>query len=159
MKSKDPQVYTIFALRTKQPVGKLALMRIDVKNRVIEIGHVLFSKSLQRTTAATEAFYLLACKAFEDGYRRLEWKCDSLNEPSRRAGLRFGFTFEGVFRQHMIRKGRNRDSAWHSIIDKEWPSRRKALEMWMDHGNYDEDGGQKKDLRTIRKEVEESEEP
>lgn len=152
--SKDPQFYTIFDLKSNQPLGYASLLRIDVTHRVIEIGHVMYSPSLQRTVAATEVQYLMACKAFKDGYRRLEWKCDSNNLASRRAAIRLGYTFEGIFRQHMIVKGRNRDSAWFSITDQEWPNRKSAFEKWMDSNNFNENGLQKKDLVAIRSELE-----
>jgi RimJ/RimL family protein N-acetyltransferase len=146
----DPQIYAIVDKQNGKLVGRLGYLRIDVANRVIEIGHIVYSPSLQRTTQATEVFYLLAKKAFECGYRRLEWKCDTHNAASRRAALRYGYTFEGIFRQHMIRKGRNRDSAWYSILDKEWPNRKAALEDWMDPNNFDEAGGQKRTLEKVR---------
>lgn len=114
---------------------------------------MLFGPSLQRTVGATEAFYLLARKAFDGGYRRLEWKCDNLNDASKRAAVRLGHTFEGVFRQHMIIKDKNRDSAWFSILDKEWPLRKEAFEKWIDASNFTEDGKQKKDLATMQKEI------
>lgn len=150
---KDPQVYTIEDLKTGQLLGYASFLRIDVSNRVIEIGHVMLSPMLQRTVASTEVQYLLMSKAFRDGYRRLEWKCDSNNLPSRKAALRLGYTFEGIFRKHMIVKGRNRDSAWFSITDDEWPVRRKALEAWMEDGNFDDEGRQKRDLITLRQEL------
>ena len=152
-KGKDPQFYTIVDLKTGQLMGWASFLRIDEKYRTIEIGHVLYSPALQRTRAATELQYLLADKAFQEGYRRLEWKCNAVNTASRRAALRLGYSFEGVFRQHMIVKGRNRDTAWFSILDKEWPSRKKALESWMDESNFDEDGRQRKDLSSIRKDI------
>jgi RimJ/RimL family protein N-acetyltransferase len=118
---------------------------------VIEIGHIWFAPRLQRTRAATEAIYLMARHSFDDlGYRRLEWKCDALNEPSRRAADRFGFTFEGVFRQHMVVKGRNRDSAWFSILDGEWPRIRSAFEAWLAPENFDADGRQRQSLAAVR---------
>jgi RimJ/RimL family protein N-acetyltransferase len=124
---------------------------MEPQHGVIEIGHIWFAPALQRTRAATEAIYLLARHAFDDlGYRRLEWKCDSLNAPSRRAADRFGFTYEGIFRQHMITKGRNRDTAWYSIIDSEWPSRREAFEAWLAPGNFDEEGRQRRSLAEYR---------
>jgi RimJ/RimL family protein N-acetyltransferase len=107
--------------------------------------------ALQRTRQATEAIYLMARHVFDDlGYRRLEWKCDALNEPSRRAALRFGFTFEGVFRQHMIVKRRNRDSAWFSILDGEWPGIRAAFEAWLEPENFGEGGRQRQSLSAVR---------
>ena len=112
--------------------------------RVIEVGHIVYSPALQRTPLATEAQYLLARYVFETlGYRRYEWKCNALNAASRRAALRFGFTFEGVFRQHMIVKGRNRDTAWFSMLDGEWPARKAAFERWLAPDNFDADGRQK----------------
>lgn len=152
-KSTDPQFYVIRDSKSGKLVGQTSHLNINTKNRTIEIGHVLFSSSLQRTPAATEAFYLMANKAFNDGFRRLEWKCDANNAASKRAALRLGHTFEGVFRQHMIVRGRNRDSAWFSILDSEWPVCKKALEAWLEEGNFDEDGKQVKDLRVIREEL------
>ena len=111
--------------------------------RVIEVGHIVYSPALQRTPLATEAQYLLARYAFETlGYRRYEWKCDALNAASRRAALRYGFTFEGIFRQHMIAKGRNRDTAWFSMLDSEWPARKAAFERWLAPENFAADGRQ-----------------
>ncbi|EEH10577.1 acetyltransferase [Histoplasma capsulatum G186AR] len=133
-------------------VGFLSLFRIDVKNRAVEIGFVTFSRMLQRTTAATEAFYLMLAFVFDElHFRRCEWKCNDLNVPSKRAATRLGFLFEGVFRKHMIVKGRNRDSAWFSIVDEEWKGGVKgALEKWLDADNFDAEGRQKKDLVSIR---------
>ena len=113
-------------------------MRIKPAHGVVEVGNMLFSPALQRTRAATEAMYLMARHVFEDlGYRRYEWKCNALNEPSRRAALRLGFTFEGIFRQHMVVKDRNRDTAWFSMLDHEWPARKRAFEAWLDPDNFD----------------------
>jgi RimJ/RimL family protein N-acetyltransferase len=141
-------------------VGFLSLMRMAPAQRCLELGNILFSPILQRTTAATEAVYLLARYVFRDlGYRRLEWKCNDLNQPSKRAARRLGFTPEGVFRQHMIVKGRNRDTAWFSILDSEWHGdtgergRRgleAALEHWLDPGNFDAQGKQRKRLEHFR---------
>ncbi|MDX2182220.1 MAG: GNAT family protein [Bryobacteraceae bacterium] len=145
-RSADPMYFAI--LRDGQAVGRCALMRIVPEHRVIEVGGILYSPQLQRTAAATEAMYLLAKYVFETlGYRRYEWKCHSLNEPSRRAALRLGFTFEGVFRQHMIFKGANRDTAWFSMLDSEWPARKAAFERWLAPSNFDESGRQKETLR------------
>jgi RimJ/RimL family protein N-acetyltransferase len=128
-------------------VGYAALMRIDTKNRVIEVGGIMYSPRLQRTPGGTEAMYLLARYVFDDlGYRRYEWKCNALNAPSRGAALRYGFIFEGIFRQHMIVKGRNRDTAWFSMLDSEWPARKQAFEQWLRPANFDEDGIQKSRL-------------
>jgi RimJ/RimL family protein N-acetyltransferase len=130
------------------------LMRIVPEHGVIEIGHIWFAPALQHTRRATEAIYLMARHAFDDlGYRRLEWKCDSLNEPSRRAAERFGFVYEGVFRQHMVVKGRNRDTAWFSIVDGEWPTVRAAFEAWLARENFDAEGRQRKSLRDVREAI------
>jgi hypothetical protein len=116
-------------------------------DRVIEVGSIIYSPALQRTRGGTEAMYLLARYVFETlGYRRYEWKCNALNAPSRRAALRLGFTFEGIFRQHMIIKGRNRDTAWFSMLDTEWPDRRSAFERWLRPENFDANGRQKTSL-------------
>ncbi|KAJ5964551.1 Major facilitator superfamily domain general substrate transporter [Penicillium vulpinum] len=158
--STDPFFYAIIDKRNSLPtfgkaVGYLSLMRMTPDHLGIEIGNVMYSAALQRTTAATEAIYLLAQHSFHDlGYRRLEWKCHSLNEPSRRAALRLGFSFEGVFRQHMIVKGRNRDTAWFSILRDEWDSSLKAaMEKWLDPGNFGEDGAQIRTLQDLRAEL------
>jgi RimJ/RimL family protein N-acetyltransferase len=131
--------------------GYASLMRIDAPNSVIEVGNVLFSPSLQRTVAATETMYLMARHIFEDlGYRRYEWKCNALNLPSKRAAERLGFTYEGIFRQHMIVKGRNRDTAWFSMLDSEWPKCKRAFEAWLAEENFDAEGRQKKSLESFR---------
>lgn len=141
--SEDPFFFAIVDNRTGLAAGHASLMRIDPKNRVIEVGGIMYSPALQRTRGATEAMYLLARYAFEDlGYRRYEWKCNAFNEPSRRAALRLGFQFEGIFRQHMIIKGRNRDTAWFSMLDSEWPARRQAFERWLSPANFDLEGRQ-----------------
>lgn len=144
--SEDPLFFAI--VRDGATVGYAALMRIDPANRVIEVGHIMYSPGLQRTPGATEAMYLLARYVFEDlGYRRYEWKCNSCNEPSRRAAARLGFQYEGRFRQHMVIKGRNRDTAWFSMLDGEWPGRKRALEEWLSPGNFDGEGRQVAALR------------
>jgi RimJ/RimL family protein N-acetyltransferase len=139
-----------FALLTKSngcAEGYASFMRMDSANGVIEVGNILMAPSLQRTIAGTEAMYLMARHIFEDlGYRRYEWKCNANNAPSRRAALRYGFTFEGVFRQHMVVKGQNRDTAWFAMLDKEWPVRKAAFEAWLDPANFDENGRQRNDL-------------
>lgn len=133
------------------PVGYCAFMRIDPANGSIEIGHVLFSPALQRTAAATEAMYLMMRRAFEElGYRRYEWKCDALNVASLAAAKRLGFTFEGIFRNAMVMKGRNRDTAWLSITDAEWPALKTALEAWLASTNFDTSGRQRRRLEDIR---------
>jgi len=128
--------------------GYASFMRMDPANGVIEVGNILLAPALQRTTAATEAMFLMARHIFEDlGYRRYEWKCNAANEPSRRAALRLGFTFEGVFRQHMVIKGQNRDTAWFSMLDCEWPARKAAFEAWLDPANFDDHGLQLQRLK------------
>jgi RimJ/RimL family protein N-acetyltransferase len=149
--SRDPFFYTILDRAHGKALGFCSLMRIDTAHRVVEIGNIVFSPALQRTTSATEAFCLIARAVFEDlGFRRFEWKCDSANVPSRRAAERFGFSYEGLFRQHMIVKGRNRDTAWFSIIDSEWPALRDALEKWLDPRNFDAEGNQRRSLGSFR---------
>jgi RimJ/RimL family protein N-acetyltransferase len=144
--SADPLFFAVVV--DGRAVGVVSYLRIEPEHACIEIGHIWFGASLQRTPAATEVVYLLARHAFDDlGNRRLEWKCDAANARSRRAAERFGFTFEGVFRQHMIVKGRNRDTAWFSIVDGEWPAVREAFERWLDPANFDADGRQRTPLR------------
>ena len=149
--SDDPLFYAVIDRASRQARGMASLMRIVPEHGVIEIGHIWFAPALQRTRQATEAIYLLARHAFDDlGYRRFEWKCDALNLPSRRAAERFGFVFEGVFRQHMVVKGRNRDTAWFSIVDGEWPGVRAAFEAWLSPDNFDDEGQQRRSLSEIR---------
>ena len=139
----DPLFYAVVDRETGRAEGRLTFMRIDAANGVIETGNILFGPRLARTRGATEAIYIQARHAFEDlGYRRFEWKCNDFNEPSKRAASRFGFTYEGLFRQHMVVKGRNRDTAWFAMLDHEWPSRRRAFERWLDPGNFDAGGRQ-----------------
>jgi RimJ/RimL family protein N-acetyltransferase len=128
-------------------VGVSALMEIRPAHRVIEVGNIVYSPALQRTPLGTEAQYLLARYAFEAlGYRRYEWKCNALNAASRRAAERYGFSYEGLFRQHMIVKGHSRDTAWFSVLDSEWPARKAAFERWLAPENFDRDGRQKTKL-------------
>ncbi|KAK5075174.1 hypothetical protein LTR64_001379 [Lithohypha guttulata] len=135
-------------------VGMASYMRPDPSNGVVEVGSVAHGSAMARSPLSTELHYLMAKHVFDDlGYRRYEWKCHNDNEPSRASAERYGFTFEGVFRQHMISRGKNRDTAWFSIIDKEWPMIRKAFEMWLEPDNFDEQGRQKKKLQEIRKEL------
>jgi RimJ/RimL family protein N-acetyltransferase len=132
--------------------GYASFMRIDPANGVVEVGNILLTPQLQRTTAATEAIYLMARHVFEDlGYRRYEWKCNAQNAPSRRAALRLGFTFEGIFRQHMVVKGQNRDTAWFSMLDKEWPARKQAFESWLAPTNFDGEGHQRISLSQLHR--------
>jgi RimJ/RimL family protein N-acetyltransferase len=148
---RDPQHYAILDAEDGKAVGTAALMRIEPAHGVIEVGHILYSPRLQRTRAGTEAMYLLMRRVFEElGYRRYEWKCDALNAPSRRAAERYGFTFEGIFRQAIVYKGRNRDTAWYSITDKEWPAIRAAFEAWLSLDNFDAKGSQRKRLPELR---------
>ncbi len=149
--SRDPLFYAILDHASQHPVGIASYLRIEPKHRVIEVGNILYSPRLQRTPSATEAMYLMAKHAFEDlGYRRYEWKCNALNAPSRSAALRLGFTFEGIFRQHMIIKGENRDTAWFAMLDHEWPGIAQALQSWLAAENFDERGLQKRSLASIR---------
>lgn len=143
--------YTILDVESELPVGIASYLRIVPAHGVIEIGHIWFAPRLQRTAGATEAIYLLASHVFDGlGYRRLEWKCDALNTRSRRAALRFGFSFEGIFRQHMVIKGRNRDTAWFAITDDDWPIIREAFEIWLGDDNFDNDGRQVRTLKSVR---------
>jgi len=145
----DPYAYAIIDAGDRA-VGYLTLLRIVPEHRVIEVGHVLDSPALQRTRLGTEAQYLLARYIFETlGYRRYEWKCDALNAPSRRAALRYGFVYEGTFRQYMIAKGRNRDNAWYSMLDSEWPERKRNFERWLAPENFDGEGRQKLSLGAL----------
>jgi RimJ/RimL family protein N-acetyltransferase len=146
--ARDPWFYALVKRETGEALGMGAFMRADPANGVIEIGNIWMSPPLQRTRESTEAMYLMIRHAFDDlGVRRLEWKCDALNAPSRAAALRFGFEFEGIFKQHMIIKGRNRDTAWFAIIDKDWPAIRKGFEAWLSDANFDDKGQQKAKLQ------------
>ena len=145
----DPYAYAIIEPSGKA-VGYFTLMEIRPPMRVIEVGHVLYSPTLMRTQLGTEAQYLLARYAFETlGYRRYEWKCNALNSASRAAALRYGFTYEGTFRQHLIAKGRNRDNAWFSMLDSEWPARKANFERWLAPDNFTADVKQKQSLRSM----------
>ena len=147
----DPLTYAIVDQASAAARGLASLMSIVPEHGVIEVGHIWLSPALQKTRQATEAIYVMARYAFDGlGNRRLEWKCDSLNEGSRRAAERFGFVFEGIFRSHRIVKGRNRDTAWYSITDEEWPSRRAAFEAWLEPDNFDDGGRQRKSLAELR---------
>jgi len=147
----DPLHYAAIDRRTGRAVGTLALMRIDPANGAVEVGHVAFSPLLKHTPASTEAQYLLMRHVFDDlGYRRFEWKCDSLNAPSRQAAERLGFRFEGIFRQVVVYKGRSRDTAWFSIMDHEWPVLATAFAEWLAPGNFDAQGRQLRSLVALR---------
>jgi RimJ/RimL family protein N-acetyltransferase len=149
MASHDDPLFFAILDEGGRPVGVASYLRINPDMGSIEVGHIRYSPDLQRTRAATEAMYLMASHAFDDlGYRRYEWKCDDLNAASRGAAMRLGFRYEGPFRQDRLYKGRNRDTAWYSITDAEWPSLRAALEAWLDPSNFDEDGRQLTRLRT-----------
>ena len=145
--SRDPCFYAIG--HGGDWLGTGAAMRVDRANGVGEIGHLAFSPALQRSAVATEALHLLMDQFFEAGFRRVEWKCDAANAPSRRAAARLGFAYEGVFRQHMVVKGANRDTAWFAILDHEWPAIRTAHRAWLDPGNFDADGCQKTSLSDL----------
>jgi RimJ/RimL family protein N-acetyltransferase len=171
--SRDPQFYAVIAAREDREsppsgdsqaraedlerqlpnpgvaLGVASYLRITPEAGTIEVGHIHFSPLLQRTRAATEAMYLMMRRVFELGYRRYEWKCDALNEPSRRAAERLGFSYEGVFRQATVTKGRNRDTAWYACIDREWPAVRDAFERWLDPANFDPDGRQRTSLSSL----------
>lgn len=145
---RDPWFYAFVPRASGVACGMGAFMRCDAANGVIEIGHIWMTPGLQKTREATEAIFLMIRHVFDDlGARRLEWKCDALNAPSRRAALRFGFAFEGIFRQHMIVKGRNRDTAWFAMLDKDWPRVRAGFERWLRPENFDEQGRQKAKLQ------------
>jgi RimJ/RimL family protein N-acetyltransferase len=148
--STDPLYFTLVRIADERPLGLASYLRITPELGVIEIGHIWFGVPLQRTTVATEAIYLLMHHAFDDlGYRRLEWKCNALNAASRRAAERFGFAFEGVFRKHMVVKGRNRDTAWYAITDDEWPAIRRGFEEWLAPENTDDEGRQRRSLGNL----------
>ena len=148
---EDPLFFAIVDARTKAATGVASYLRITPEHGVIEIGHIWFGAALQRTPAATEAIFLLARHAFDDlGNRRLEWKTDARNARSRRAAERYGFQFEGVFRQHQVVKGRNRDSAWYSLLDHEWPTAQRAFEAWLAPENFDSAGRQRSALAALR---------
>ena len=149
--SADPLQFAVVDATTERASGTLSLMRIDPAHGVIEVGNVNFSPALQRTTASTEAQYLLMRHVFDDlGYRRYEWKCDSLNARSRVAAERLGFSFEGIFRQAVVYKGRSRDTAWYSVIDSEWPAVRRGFERWLHPDNMEPDGMPRASLAQCR---------
>ena len=142
-RSEDP-LFSTYIDAKGRAVGMGSFMRIDVKNRVVEVGNLMFGREMQRTRASTEAMYLMARYVFEElGYRRYEWKCNNRNEPSKATAKRLGFTFEGIFRQHMVVKGKNRDTAWFAMLDFEWPARKAEFERWLDPANFDATGQQR----------------
>lgn len=142
----DPMFQTIVDLRAQTIVGIASYLRINPNDGVIEVGHIHYSPLMQRTTIATEAMYLMMKQVFELGYRRYEWKCDALNAPSRAAAMRLGFKFEGVFQQLTMYKGRNRDTAWFAIIDKDWHAMQTAYQAWLSADNFDTAGKQLRSL-------------
>lgn len=146
----DPLCYAVIDPATGRAEGRQTLMRIDPANGVIEIGNILWGPKIARTRMATEALYLFARHSFDDlGYRRFEWKCNALNAPSRRAAERFGFAYEGIFRNHMVVKGVNRDTAWYAMTDDDWPKIRAGMERWLDPANFDAAGQQRKSLQEM----------
>lgn len=147
--SVDPFFYAILPAGGAQAVGYASLMRIDAANGVIEIGNILMTPALQQRREASAALMLMIRWAFEAGYRRVEWKCNAFNAPSRKAALRLGFSYEGTFRQHMIVKGLNRDTAWFAIIDRDWPALRQAWDKWLAPANFDDDGRQRQSLSDL----------
>ena len=148
---EDPLFYAIIDLASGRPVGMASYLRIDPANGVIEVGHINFSPALQRRPAATEAMYLMMRQVFADwGYRRYEWKCNNLNARSMAAAARLGFTFEGVFRQAAVIKGHNRDTAWFSVLDSEWPACDAAFGAWLAPDNFDDDGNRLTGLAALR---------
>lgn len=149
-KGRDPLFYAVVEKASAKAVGIASYMRIAPEAGSIEVGTIAYSPLLQRTSLATEAMFLMMAHAFETlGYRRYEWKCDSLNSASRKAAERYGFSFEGVFRQALVYKGRNRDTAWFSILDREWPAIKEAFIAWLDPGNFDLNGQQKQKLADL----------
>ena len=148
-KKTDPQFYSIVERRSGKSVGVASYLRISPTNGSIEVGHINFSPAITRTIAATEAMFLMMRRAFELGFRRYEWKCDSLNLRSRKAAQRLGLSFEGVFRQATVYKGRNRDTAWFAAIDREWPALKDAFDRWLTPSNFDEGGMQRQRLSEL----------
>ena len=144
--SAGPLFFAVIDKATGRAEGRQALMRVDTVHGAIEIGSIMWGPAITRTRIATEALFLLADHAFSLGYRRFEWKCDNANQPSMRAAERFGFRFEGIFRQHMVVKGLNRDTAWYSITDSEWPHLRAGYERWLQSDNFDSSGQQRRKL-------------
>jgi RimJ/RimL family protein N-acetyltransferase len=146
----DPLFHVILERQSGRAVGVASYMRIDAAAGVIEVGGINYAPPLQRTPAATEAMYLMMRRVFDElGFRRYEWKCDSLNAPSRAAALRLGFRYEGTFRQAAVYKARNRDTCWYSILDGEWPARKAAFERWLDPDNFDAGGRQRRSLSSF----------
>ena len=152
--SEDPLWFAVIDRRSGRVEGRQTLMRIDEANGVVETGWIYWGPRIARPPVTTEAFFLFARYVFDDlGYRRFEWKCNDRNEPSKAAALRYGMTFEGVFRQAVVVKGRNRDTAWFSLLDKEWPAAKAAFEAWLSPENFDAEGRQRRRLKDIREDV------
>ena len=149
----DPMSHAVIDLASGKAVGVASYLRIDPPNGAIEVGHINFSPLLQQTIASTEAMYLMMSTAFTLGYRRCEWRCDALNKRSRNAAQRLGFSFEGIFRQATVYKRRNRDTAWYSVIDHEWPALQAALSQWLDPSNFDAKGEQRTRLSDLTRSV------
>ncbi|HEV2336708.1 MAG TPA: GNAT family protein [Stellaceae bacterium] len=150
-RAEDPLVHAIIDAATGEAIGTAALMRVEPPSGVIEVGSITYSPRLQRRAAGTEAMYLMMRRVFDElGYRRYEWKCNSLNAPSRAAALRLGFRYEGLFRQAQVARGRNRDTAWFSVIDGEWPGLRAAFQRWLDPANFAADGTQRHSLASFK---------
>lgn len=147
--TRDPLFFAIVDKGSKRAVGVASYLRIDPRHGSIEVGHLMFSPLLQGKPAATEAMFLMMKRAFELGYRRYEWKCNALNVPSRRAAQRLGLSYEGLFRQAAVVKGRNRDTAWYAAIDQEWPALKAAFQKWLEPSNFDEAGRQRVALSTL----------
>ncbi len=152
-RGSDPMFYAIIRQSDGQAAGVASFLRIDPGSGAIEVGHINLSPLLQRSPGATEAMYLMMKWVFEAGYRRYEWKCDALNAPSRRAAMRLGLSYEGVFRQATSYKGRNRDTAWYAAIDSEWPALTTAFETWLDPANFDTKGQQRQSLSALTRSI------
>ena len=146
----DPMFHAIVDVDSDRALGMASFLRIVPRDGVVEVGNINYAPVLQRTRAATEAMYLMMARVFDElGYRRYEWKCDALNAPSKRAAERLGFTYEGLFRQVTLYKGRNRDTAWYALVDRDWPATRRAFERWLDPANFDDDGNQREALSAL----------
>ena len=149
-RTEDPLFHAIVDKSTGKAVGMAAYLRIVPQHGVIEVGHITYSPALQRTSSATEAMFLMMKRVFSElAYRRYEWKCDALNLPSRQAAERYGFTYDGLFKQALVHKGRNRDTAWYSILDRDWPQIEEAYEAWLDPDNFDAEGMQRQRLADL----------
>ena len=149
-RSEDPLFYALTERASGKAVGVASFLRITPEHGVIEVGNIVFAPCMQRTSLATEAMFLMMRRVFNElGYRRYEWKCDALNAPSRRAADRFGFSYDGLFRQASVYKGRNRDTAWYSILDRDWPAIERGYAAWLDPENFDENGAQKEKLSRL----------